>query len=131
VNKNLRECQKLADRFAANPTVGLHAYHLARRILAVRVGQRALGIPEDQIFSWPVSFQQLFTQLTHPDLKRLIQEDMVPLSDTAPAKGQQQEKLAHPLQIVSPSQPVQNVVTPAIQPQQEPVVFTPVAPQPS
>src|SRR5207248_11475747 len=60
---------------AAEPDNGLHAFYTSKSGFAVRYGQRALGMPADQVLPWPERLQRLFTSAHNPELQQLVEED--------------------------------------------------------
>lgn len=78
VNKNMADYYLYNSRFAQEPDNGLHAFYTAKSGFAVRYGQRALGLSEEQLLPWPECLQKLFGYVQNADLQRLVKEDATP-----------------------------------------------------
>lgn len=76
INKHLTEYRTSVGRLAADPVNSLHAFDASWRCFAVRTGQRMLGLPAQEMLQWPELLQWLLSQTQHPDLQRLVKEDM-------------------------------------------------------
>jgi hypothetical protein len=88
VGKNRHEFDIYAGSLKKNPVSGITAFTASRHGFAVRYGQRALGLPAEQLLPWPESLQRLFAQVQNPDLQQLFKEDrtLTPPTNDVPDK---------------------------------------------